>query len=451
MAGAKAEETITEVTLRQVTPASASFTWWTPGTSSVLWRSTEGWWPGPTRLCRIVCGTTPECKDGAADSYGDLYHRVTLFDLKPASKYYYRIELAGKPVKTEVAEFITPGPDWQLKRRTLYVAPSGSDANDGLSREKAWRTLAKASEEARAGDTVIVADGVYRETIAPVASGVASAPITFKAENLNSAILEGSNFHRPAAVYAPLKEHVVIDGFVMRQFAPKNLGRRAGMEYAQVVLWSSRNITLQNCVQYGYGNYGFAGVLMWARDITLRNNAIVGFEGGWEGRNNGRVTMINNTWYVPMITDMNLGKTDLVLKNNLFFGKEEQKYRCALFRIPAGSQADYNGYAFHANDKFRHIGSARFVAEGEGAESAGLKTWQAYGKCDAHGIELPASALKFAQAPIINSYDPAFGKFWAPYNRGEKAPTLALFDLPAGSPLNQAGENGAPIGARPPK
>jgi hypothetical protein len=452
-----AKETIVDIQMRQLTPTTASITYWTPSTSSALWRSTSGWWGGIPRLARVLYGTTPECKDAVSGSFGDVYHRDTLFDLKPGTKYYFRIQLREDPaLLSAVQEFTTPAADaWKPARRTLYVSPQGNDANDGLTRDKPFQTLRRASEAALAGDTVLVADGIYNETIAPAVTGVEGAPILFKAETLNGAVLDGSNFHRPSAVLLAQKGHVVIDGFVMRRFAPKNLGRRAGMEYAQVTLWHSRDITVRNCVQWGMGNYGTAGVAMGCNGVVLRNNVIGEFESGWnarewDGRPAGGIELRNNTFYVPMIHNMNLAADPFVMKNNLFFGCEEQKYSGGIIAsIPPGPGVDFNAYGFMANDKFKRISRNREGKPGDPRwpDGEGLKAWQEEMKVDAHGLELGPD-FRFTQAPVINTYHPDFSKFWLPYRQATEAPTIKLFDVPAESPLNRAGENGGVVGAR---
>ena len=66
--------------------------------------------------------------------------------------------------------------------RTLHVSPQGDDARDGLAWASALRSVQRAADLARPGDTVLVADGTY----APVAierGGAANQPITFRALN----------------------------------------------------------------------------------------------------------------------------------------------------------------------------------------------------------------------------------------------------------------------------
>jgi hypothetical protein len=63
---------------------------------------------------------------------------------------------------------------------TYYVATSGSDSNPGTLAAP-LQTIQRAAELAQAGDTVLVREGVYRETVRPSNGGLPGAPITFAA------------------------------------------------------------------------------------------------------------------------------------------------------------------------------------------------------------------------------------------------------------------------------
>jgi len=81
-------------------------------------------------------------------------------------------------LKTEFARYIGN----KTMGNVYYVAQSenASDDNPGTY-DSPWRTLAKAGQMAKAGDTVIIREGIYRETLAPQNNGTATAPIIFKA------------------------------------------------------------------------------------------------------------------------------------------------------------------------------------------------------------------------------------------------------------------------------
>ncbi len=62
---------------------------------------------------------------------------------------------------------------------TYFVAPDGSDGNDGASLSSPFRTIQRAAERMVAGDRCCIRAGVYRETLRPKASGTREAPIVF--------------------------------------------------------------------------------------------------------------------------------------------------------------------------------------------------------------------------------------------------------------------------------
>ena len=70
-----------------------------------------------------------------------------------------------------------------LPAATYQVAqsnPQASDAGDG-SPEHPWKTIAQAAGQVRSGDTVIIGDGVYRETVNVKTAGTMASPIIFVA------------------------------------------------------------------------------------------------------------------------------------------------------------------------------------------------------------------------------------------------------------------------------
>ena len=60
----------------------------------------------------------------------------------------------------------------------LYVNPAtGSDANDGRTAGTAFMTLGRASEAARAGDTIVIAPGAYDQDLPARVSAARAANI----------------------------------------------------------------------------------------------------------------------------------------------------------------------------------------------------------------------------------------------------------------------------------
>jgi hypothetical protein len=120
----------------------------------------------------------------------------SLFDLAPGTSYEARVTLAdpdgvaGSPVTAAFATRAEALPEPTL--RTLYVSPSGDDGNPGTSPGAPLRTLQRAANLAQAGDLVLVAPGVYRESVSVPRSGTAAQPIVFRGSGAG-AILDGAD------------------------------------------------------------------------------------------------------------------------------------------------------------------------------------------------------------------------------------------------------------------
>ncbi len=75
---------------------------------------------------------------------------------------------------------------------TYYISTAGSDLAAGTL-SAPFRNIQKAASLARAGDTVLVRGGTYRETITPAQSGTSAAPILFKPYNNESVTISGAD------------------------------------------------------------------------------------------------------------------------------------------------------------------------------------------------------------------------------------------------------------------
>lgn len=132
--------------------------------------------------------------------------------------------------------------------RTIYVATTGNDANDGTI-DKPYLTINKAAQVAIAGDVVIIKSGTYKPTssIAVTNSGTASNPITFYAETKDAVIIDGSDSTTPSAgdrqglftilgTTSAVKSWIVIDGL-----------RVINSKWAGIFARYSDNIIVKNC------------------------------------------------------------------------------------------------------------------------------------------------------------------------------------------------------------
>lgn len=183
---------------------------------------------------------------------------------------------------------------------TFYVdQAAGNNQNHGQSPEQAFASIQRAANAVQPGDTVIVAEGVYFETIRITTAGTTDQPITFRAANraLGSVIITGADRairqrqtpwtledetlglysvpldHAPARVLysnTDLLPYTTLDGlknFIMPNHAP---GARHGFAYDKqaqklyVRLHPSREYGSTNPADHimavgGEGGVGFAG------------------------------------------------------------------------------------------------------------------------------------------------------------------------------------------------
>jgi hypothetical protein len=88
----------------------------------------------------------------------------------------------------------------------------GDDSRPGTTPAQAWRTLGKANEVLRPGDTVVIAAGVYRQSIKPARSGTDGARITYRAAAGAAVAVEGVDLLFDLAG----RSYVTIEGLTFR-------------------------------------------------------------------------------------------------------------------------------------------------------------------------------------------------------------------------------------------
>src|SRR6185437_9491957 len=79
-----------------------------------------------------------------------------------------------------------------LLSHTWYVATAGSNTNPGTLAQP-FKTIQYAADAAKAGDTVDVMGGVYRETVTVHNSGAAGAPIIFQPFDTTPVTIDGAD------------------------------------------------------------------------------------------------------------------------------------------------------------------------------------------------------------------------------------------------------------------
>ena len=107
--------------------------------------------------------------------------------------------------------------------RTYFVAANGSDGNPG-TKGAPLRHIQTAAKLARAGDTVLVRQGVYRELVGPPASGnAADGFVTFRSYHGETATVDGTGLPIPggqAGLFTITDQgYLIVEGFELRNYA----------------------------------------------------------------------------------------------------------------------------------------------------------------------------------------------------------------------------------------
>ncbi len=90
--------------------------------------------------------------------------------------------------------FITMGSSFKLASTSKYVdAANGSDSNDGLSVNTAWKTLQKGISNVQPGDTLLIRGGTYSANIIVSITGTASSPIKLTNYPGETVVIDGGS------------------------------------------------------------------------------------------------------------------------------------------------------------------------------------------------------------------------------------------------------------------
>lgn len=140
---------------------------------------------------------------------------------------------------------------------TLYnMSPSGDDNNDGSSPSSSWATFAHAWTVMQPGDTLIVADGTYSQTLSPTISGTAGYPITIRAQNRGKAIIQKDQDGPAISIHSTSSQtlaFITIDGFVARSKGEYSaISVNSPDNIAELEM--SNNIIIRNTGAFGSAN-----------------------------------------------------------------------------------------------------------------------------------------------------------------------------------------------------
>ncbi|HEY5956251.1 MAG TPA: right-handed parallel beta-helix repeat-containing protein, partial [Polyangiaceae bacterium] len=151
---------------------------------------------------------------------------------------------------------------------TLYVSPTGTDTT--TCTRDAPCALGTAANNADAGDTVILLDGVYKSQLWVKNTGTSSAWITFQADECATPIIEGKGIEtdtdQPMGVGSNTANYVRFVGIVARGW---NIGFGNGWIKDTAATISNGHIEYKYCIAQGNGRTGFT--FFSAEGIHIQN------------------------------------------------------------------------------------------------------------------------------------------------------------------------------------
>ncbi|GDY20619.1 hypothetical protein LBMAG56_19650 [Verrucomicrobiota bacterium] len=332
-------------------------------TANIEWHVTHG------AVCEVAWGDTPECANRVKFHVGvttDNHRSFSLTGLQPGKKYYFRIvglsaanpfDGKGKPevIDPQYGAISFTTEREQPAAKTYYVATDGDDANSGLERGLAWRTVGHAASRIRAGDTVLIVGGTYSEKVRVRVSGDKGLPIRFKSMPGERVIFDGNERRLDAAWVINGKTNIEMDGFYFRQIGLQG-GGNSGSRVVNVS--HSTDVSIRRCMWDGYGKgYAPGFVCAWNSENLRISNCVIarGFD-GLEVTNCPGFILENNVFVCNLIQATKLA-TKATVRNNIFTDSIPTKVKVPLqqYGTQTGIEDHNNCYFLRAPDEERQL------------------------------------------------------------------------------------------------
>lgn len=353
------------------------------------------WWVSTPSGVELAWGETPACENIVTLTSSG-YSSYSLTGLEPGKRYYFRINGVApvdisqvnrlqrrmsfyrpdhtEPIRLdgEAALLGTPGLDEPTEAislttrtqshtpRTYHVAPDGDNAHDGLTRDRAWRTVNHAASQVRPGDTVQVAEGAYNETVRVRTTGTPEWPIIFRHAPGERAVFAGEGRSLYSAFKLTAKDHIRIDGFYFGPFL-----RTPTLHPGIIDVDHSRDVAVTRCMfdgrSRGYQPYAIA--VRASRDVLLQNSALInGFNnalvmGSPNFRAEHNVFMRQMIRALSVITHPTRPDDKTYFSHNIVTDNLASKQRGPLFEISHGRSfiEKDNGYYLRVSDEQRQM------------------------------------------------------------------------------------------------
>ncbi|MHC4872253.1 MAG: chondroitinase-B domain-containing protein [Planctomycetota bacterium] len=318
--------------------------------------------------CMVSWGETPQCKN--KEKFGvNYYATYSLTGLTPGKKYYFKVDSLQKAFKyitKENPNTIHKVSDAPLEFTTVqkdaapaiyYVSPAGDNKNDGLSKNKSWKTIQYAADKAKPGDTVYIADGIYEERIRIRNTGDKGKEITFKAAAGERPLVSGANKKLGHAFIVGGKSYLKFDGLYFKYSSREPLQGWPVCLSGEFNIYKSSNINLNRCFSDGRGGYSARFVTAsWVKNLEIKNCVTMNKMSGaiWLWRC-PEFRLENSIIARPLISLFTLNNTKgqpVYFKNNIFTDmlKKKAKLNIGFSEVEDGCSVNLENNAFYIRD-----------------------------------------------------------------------------------------------------
>ena len=155
--------------------------------------------------------------------------RQTSFQTPPMQKLastFQNTPLASRLLRSCAAAGLFLAAATQMHAANYYVATTGSDTNAGTVLSP-WKTVQKAADTLKPGDTAYVRAGVYGKVTVNVSGTAADGPVTFCNFPGETPVIDATNVVPPnddtGLFLLENRSYVVIEGFVLRNYKTANV------------------------------------------------------------------------------------------------------------------------------------------------------------------------------------------------------------------------------------
>ncbi|MFA7231247.1 MAG: right-handed parallel beta-helix repeat-containing protein [Victivallaceae bacterium] len=302
----------------------------------------------------LYYGQDKKCANKINFPVESIFHTISLTGLQPGRTYYYKIKVNAKVAEQFSNQELSPDSNKYLRQinsetssfhtsakeapaQTYHVSTQGNNANSGLSLAAAWKTISHAAIQAVAGDTVIIHQGKYYETVRVRATGDVNRTLTFQSAPGEKVWIDGNNLQLDCGFLIENKDYIKIDGIYLKEFrCPLNVARAA------IIMNNANNINLTRCFYDGRSD-GYTPGFIWAdncRDINIDNCFMTRGFSGMTFNNCPNLVIRNSVIYINQVTSCkiyNKANEKVTIANNIWVDNTLQKTGNALIQLHDGA------------------------------------------------------------------------------------------------------------------